>query len=133
MVKSRVFSVLVELLQNIRKHGADDTANGHVKPGIVLIGKKENAVIISTGNLLLNHEVEPLAQKLNHLKKLNTNEIKKLALNILTTSELSSKSGGGLGLVKIARQSEAMNFEIKKINEKVSFFAVEIIVSYNVF
>ena len=131
MVKSRVFSVLVELLQNIRKHGAD--ANGQIKPGIVLIGKKDNSVIISTGNLLLNSEVEYLTQTINKLKGLSISEIRKLAVNILTTTGLSSKSGGGLGLIKIARISEGMNFEIKKIDDKFSFFAFEVIVSYNVF
>jgi len=133
MVRSRIFSILVELLQNIRKHGADDAANGQTKPGIVLIGKKENAVIISTGNLLLNSEVEPLSKRIDHLRGLTKNEIRKLAMNVLMTTELSSKSGGNLGLIKIARKSDGMNFTMKKINEQLSFFSLEIVVPYHAF
>lgn len=129
VIKNRIFSIIVECLQNICKHGADDASRSEIKPGIILISKEGHTVYISTGNLMLNEEVDLLKQKIDHLKSLNTEEIKALSKKTMLTATLSAKSGAGLGLITIAKKSKKINYEIKKINEHISFFSLEASIS----
>lgn len=129
VVKNRVFSIIVECLQNICKHGADDLSRSEIKPGIILITKEGQTVYISTGNLMLNEEVDMLKQKIDHLKSLNPEEIKALSKKTMLTATLSAKSGAGLGLITIAKKSKKIDYEIKKINEQISFFSLEASIS----
>ncbi len=128
-IKSRIFSIIVECTQNICKHGADDSERSEIRPGIILIGKEDKTAVISTGNLMHNEEVEVLKQKIDALKKLTKEEIKTHAQNVMRTGTLSAKSGAGLGLITILRKSEKLNYEIKKINDKLSFFSLQVYVS----
>ncbi|HEY0030723.1 MAG TPA: SiaB family protein kinase [Bacteroidia bacterium] len=129
VIKNRIFAVIVECLQNICKHGADDLKRSEIRPGIILIGKQGHTALISTGNLLLNSEVDALKQKIDHLKSLQPDDVKKLAKEILLTGTLSSKSGAGLGLITIIRKSQKVEYSITKIDEELSFFAIEVSVS----
>lgn len=129
VIKNRIFSIIVECTQNICKHGADDAARSEVKPGIILIGKEGKTAVISTGNLMYNSEVDSLREKIENLKKLSPEEMKVHAKNVMVTGTLSAKSGAGLGLITIIRKSEKLNYEIKKINDELSFFSLQVHVS----
>ena len=132
VLKNRIFSIIVECTQNICKHGADDTIHSEIKPGIILIGKDGKTPVISTGNLIYNSEVDLLIQKIENLKKLNKEEMKAHAQNVMLTGTLSAKSGAGLGLITILRKSEKLEYEIKKISEELSFFSLQVHVSTSV-
>ena len=43
LVRARVFSVMVECMQNIRKYGAINSNGSELKPGIVLVCRNENS------------------------------------------------------------------------------------------
>lgn len=129
IIKNRIFSIVVECTQNICKHAADDSARSEIKPGIILIGKESKTAVISTGNLMYNSEVDRLKQKIEDLKKLNKEEIKAHAKHVMLTGSLSAKSGAGLGLITILRKSEKLDYEIKKLNEELSFFSLQVHVS----
>ena len=129
VIKNRIFSIIVECLQNICKHGADDVSRSEIKPGIILISKEMRTVFISTGNLMLNREVEMLKKKIDHLKGLSQEEIKALSKKTMLTATLSAKSGAGLGLITIARKSNKIDYQIKKLNEQLSFFSLEVSIS----
>jgi hypothetical protein len=129
VVKNRIFSIIVECTQNICKHGADDIKNSEIKPGIILIGKEGKTPVISTGNLMHTSEVDLLKQNIEGLKKLSKEEMKAHAKNVMVTGTLSAKSGAGLGLITIMRKSEKLEYEIRKINDELSFFALQVHVS----
>ena len=73
-IRNRLFSIIVEATQNICKHGADDVEHSEVKPGVISIGKTGKIAIISTGNLMLNAEVDSLKQKIEWINKQNDKE-----------------------------------------------------------
>lgn len=128
VVRSRIFGILVECLQNMCKHGMQGKRPEELKPGIILISKKENGFILATGNLVANSEVEALRERLNKLKALSGEEQKSLHKEILKKTELSEKSGGGLGLIYIARKSDNIDFDFKKVDDNVSFFGLEVLI-----
>jgi hypothetical protein len=132
VVKTRIFSIIVECLQNICKHGADDLVHSEIKPGILLISKHNKTAVISVGNLIPNADVNTLTQKIDDLKKMSKDELKAHAKNVLQTGRLSAKSGAGLGLITIIRKSEGIEYEIKKFSDEISFFSLQVSVSTEV-
>ena len=46
---------------------------------------------------------------------------------MLSNGEMSDKGGGGLGFIDIAKKSgEKLNYHIRKIDEKYSFFTLTV-------
>jgi hypothetical protein len=131
VVRARVFSVLVECMQNIRKYGAPNDGSGELKPGIVIVCTDKDGYMIKTGNFVDAHDVEPLKNRLDTLQKLNKDELKELHKKVLAETKLSEKSGAGLGLISIARKSDGMSYCFRTLNNDTSFYALDVHVSNN--
>ena len=129
LVRSRVFSILVECMQNIRKYGAVTPQNRDLKPGIVIICIKNGSYLIKTGNFVYNNEVPALQEKLDKIKAYSKEELKAIHKKVLSETQLSEKSGAGLGLISIARKGDAFNYQFKKIDDGLTFYSLDIDVS----
>lgn len=117
VVRARVFSILVECMQNIRKYGAPTDTDNDLKPGIVIVCCKNGNYILKTGNFVSNSEVEPLRQKLDTIKSLNKEELKELHKKVLAETKLSEKSGAGLGLISIGRKSDEFSYQFQPLDD----------------
>ena len=122
-IKRKVFNVMVECLQNICKH-ADTMKREEERRAIFMIGKEDDAYEITSGNYILNANIEGLKSKLDQINNLDKEGLKVLYKDLIKTSELSEKGGAGLGFVDIARKSgQKLEFDFEKINEENSFFS----------
>lgn len=130
VVRARVFSVLVECMQNIRKYGAP-SGSSDLKPGIVIVCIEKNGYLLKTGNFILDSEIPGLQKRLDEVQKLNKDELKDLHKKVLAETKLSEKSGAGLGLISIARKSDGMGYKFKPLNDGTSFYALDVYVSNN--
>ncbi len=130
LVRARVFSVMVECMQNIRKYGSVNEDGSELKPGIVLVCKNPEGFAIKTGNLILNGEVESLKKRLEKIQLMSKDELKTTHKNVLSKTELSDKSGAGLGLISIARKCDKLNFNFKHLNDRVTFYSLDIHVNF---
>lgn len=128
VVRARVFSVLVECMQNIRKYGAPASISD-LKPGIVIVCFDKNGYLLKTGNFIENNEIPELKQRLDDVIKMNKDELKDLHKKVLGETKLSDKSGAGLGLISIGRKSDGMGYVFKPIDDKVSFYALDVYIS----
>lgn len=128
IVRSRVFSILVECMQNIRKYGAVTAESTDLKPGIVLVIIKNGNYVLKTGNFINNSDVAALKEKLDKVKALNKEELKSVHKKVLGETELTEVSGAGLGLISIARKSDDFAYQFKKINDSISFYSLDIAV-----
>lgn len=131
VVRARVFSVLVECMQNIRKYGAPNDGIGDLKPGIVIVCLDKDGYLLKTGNFIDNSEVEALRGRLDQIQKLNKEELKDLHKKVLGETKLSEKSGAGLGLISIARKSDGLGYVFKTLSDTTSFFALDVQISNN--
>lgn len=131
VVRARVFSVLVECMQNIRKYGAPNDGSGELKPGIVIVCVDKDGYILKTGNFVDPQDVEPLKERLNTIQKLNKEELKELHKKVLAETRLSDKSGAGLGLISIARKSDGMGYTFRAMEDGTSFYALDVRVANN--
>lgn len=122
-IKRKVFNVMVECLQNICKH-ADTMKNEDERKAIFMIGKENDSYMITSGNYIVNENIEGLKEKLNQINSLDKDGLKVLYKDLITKGELSEKGGAGLGFVDIARKSgKKLEYDFEKINDNCSFFS----------
>lgn len=109
----KVAHILIELLQNISKHGQPDEKDR--KEGIFIIGKGQDYMYIQCGNEVTEDEKKVLEQNLNYLTSLTTQEIAELHKNAIRASiKFENKYKSGLGLIEIikaAKKGVLYNFE----------------------
>ena len=128
VVRGRVFSVLVECMQNIRKY-ASPSSSSDLKPGIVIVCIDKDGYLLKTGNFVENNNIPDLKQRLDKVISLSKDELKDLHKKVLGETKLSEKSGAGLGLISIGRKSDGMGYLFKKIDDRTSFYALDVHIS----
>jgi hypothetical protein len=128
VVRARVFSVLVECMQNIRKYGSP-ASSSDLKPGIVIVCMDGDGYLLKTGNFIENKDIANLKERLDTVIKLSKDELKDLHKKVLGETKLSEKSGAGLGLISIGRKSDGMGYVFKQIDDKTSFYALDVHIS----
>jgi anti-sigma regulatory factor (Ser/Thr protein kinase) len=125
-LKKRVFSVLIECLQNIVNHGHDD---GDGKPGIVLILREKDAVVVRTGNLILNSEVGDFEERVREVNDLTGSDMRAAYNERLSVAEFSDRGGAGLGLLDMCKKSgRPIHHAVHHVNDEMSFLSISITV-----
>jgi len=114
-VVKRMFSILVEGLQNIRIHGERDMDGNQVSFLIVL--QNDDHYKVSFGNLVKASKIDALISRVEVLNKMSPEETKTLYMDTLSNGILSSKGGAGLGFITISLKSKN---DITCIKEQVS-------------
>lgn len=133
-LRKKVYNVLVESLQNMYHHGGaapDDFSDIPAgKYGILTINKVNKGYRIITGNFIQSSNVKELEEKIKRINRSNHDEITELYKFILNHQRISSKGGGGLGLIDIARKTgNRIEYVFKEYDNKNSFFYLNILVS----
>ncbi|MCH2235004.1 MAG: SiaB family protein kinase [Crocinitomicaceae bacterium] len=114
-VVKRMFSVLVEGLQNIRIHGEKDDNGQQVSFLIVL--RDEESYKITFGNLVKTENIQGILDRIDRLNGMETPEVKELYMETLSNGIMSNKGGAGLGFITMSLKSKN---RIDYINEDVS-------------
>lgn len=135
--RKKVYNVLVESLQNLYHHvekvpeGFEDQSSE--KFGILAVSKINEGYKIITGNFIRSADVKDLEEKIKRINRSSHEEITELYKFILNHQRISSKGGGGLGLVDIARKTgNKLEYIFKEYDEKNSFFYLNILVNKNI-
>ena len=131
-LQSKVFGVVVECLQNIYKHGADQPENSGLTPGIFLIGKKGDDYFIHIGNMVKNSEVETLKQKIDTLNSMDEPALRQMQQDILKTTALSAEGNAGIGMIYTKRKSKGdLIYRFNPIDDRLTFFALNLVIPIN--
>lgn len=128
-----VFSIFIEQTQNIKNYTTLKENSAYydkiIDSGIVAIGKNDLGYFVYSGNIIENNDRDPLIEKLNLLKILNKDELKKLYKETLKKEITPDCKSAGIGLIDIARKSSLpIEYEIKNLDEKYSFYTLKVIV-----
>ncbi|HIA05292.1 MAG TPA: hypothetical protein EYN71_01010 [Flavobacteriales bacterium] len=125
-LQKKTFNVLVEVLQNISKHGGIN--NKGKKMGMFIIGESGDGFVVSAGNLIKNDEVASLREQLSNLAGQDAGGLSQLYKKYLREGH-RSEAGAGLGLIDIYRDSESrVEFDFSPVNETQSFYSIAITV-----
>jgi hypothetical protein len=130
-LRKKVYNVLVESLQNLYHHAdkmPDDFGeNPAERFAVVMVKKEGDGYKITTGNFVRTENIEKLEEKIKRIKRSTNEEIKELYKFILNHQRISSKGGGGLGLVDIARKTgNNLDYTIVEYNNNYCFFYLDI-------
>ena len=104
-VKKKVYFIMVECLQNITRHQAEDHIENDATAGIFMIKKVNDDYYITSGNPIKKENIDSLKTRLEEINNLSSDELKALRHQILESGIFSDKGGAGLGLIEIARKS----------------------------
>ncbi len=133
-VKKKVYNVLVESLQNLFHH-IDDLPvkikdEFDARFGVLVISKEPDFYRISTGNFIRENKVQQLKEKIDKINTLSREELKDMYKFVLNHQKLSSKGGGGLGLIDIAKKTgNKMKYSFNQYNNEFYFFNLNVFVS----
>ena len=125
ILKKRMFNIIVELVQNIYKHGEPSEANQQKIPGILIIANADNEYQILSGNIITNAAMNELKSKLDLVNASSEEEIEKLFSQKISDRDSIDPKGAGLGLIDLRMKSgNTFAYEFEQINEHQSFFSI---------
>ena len=124
-VVKRIFSILVECLQNIRLHGERDSDGEQTS--FFIITQSEQKYCIYLGNLVFNINIDKIKERIEQVNALNEEEVKQLYLSVLTNGIISSRGGAGLGYITMAIKSKnKIEGFFKSIDEIISHYDLKV-------
>jgi hypothetical protein len=118
--RKRLFMFVLESLQNVSRHSDQ---NQHADMSLVVYSKTGNGYTVTTGNVLPSASINTLKNKLDEINNLQTNEIRNVYRQMLSTAEFSNKGGAGLGLIEMAKRTgNKLDYDFVPLNEEFSYF-----------
>lgn len=126
-IRKRVFSILVEILENVSKYSPGREAEEKYGMPIAMIRMEARDYLLTTGNLILNSEVENLREKLEDINKYDKVGLKELFRKSLSGQTITSNSTGNMGLIDMARKSGSkLVYEFEKISDLYSYYKLTV-------
>jgi hypothetical protein len=125
--KRRVFSILVEILENVAKYTPGREAEEKFGMPITMIRFEKKIYTLTTGNLILNENVTHLKEKLDTINKCDKTGLKELFKKSLVLQNEDNDSTGNLGLIDMARKSGSkLVYQFDRINNKYSYYTLKV-------
>ena len=125
-LKKRVFSIMVECLQNITRHQYVDENEEEIpadKSSLFVICDKDRTYQMTSGNVVSNENIPHLQELLNKVNSLDKETLKDYYKEVLEEGSISNTGGAGLGLIEMARKSgNKLYYTFEKIDEESSYF-----------
>lgn len=129
-IRRRVFSVLVELLENVAKYSPGKKAEMQFGMPVTMIRMTEKTYILTTGNLISNSRIDQLKEKIDMINKYDKLGLKELFATSLSEQTIQSDSTGNMGLIDMARKSDRiLDYQFEKINDLYSYYIVTVNIS----
>jgi hypothetical protein len=122
----RVYSVMVETLQNMARHSDELADKYNIGRGLFMIGKKEDSYYVITSNKVSNAKVKSLEKAILEVNSATREELKDMYKKQMTDGKISDKGGAGLGLIEIAKRTRnKLVYEFLPLDENSQFFILK--------
>lgn len=134
-VRKRLFSIIVECLDNIQKHNdpfIPTNRKEYATPPSFSFDFNNNFYFISTKNVILHTNIVLLQSKLDLISGLDKEGLSRLYEEVITSGKLSHKGGAGLGFIDIAKKSgNNIEYSFENINNHYSYFYFKVKIPKN--
>jgi len=126
----RVYTILVECLENIAKHsGEKSVADRRLKPSISA-WKKDEKIIIKAGNPIHKSKKEQLADRLSRVNQMDDEALTSMYEKIINKEMKTEKNGAGLGFIIMKLKSgNPIDCSFSRIDNEFSYFEIQITVN----
>lgn len=124
-ISNNIFTIFIELSQNMMnysksKHEHSDELKSE---GLIVVGKQDDKhYFIHSQNIIDKEDKDKIEPKLLDILSLSKDEIKKKYRELRRSGRDSHSKGGGIGLYEIAKRSDKIQYEFKKINNNKYYF-----------
>jgi hypothetical protein len=126
-LRRKVFSILVETLDNVAKYSPGRDPEEKYGMPVAMIRLVGNLYTITTGNLVLNSQVNPLKEKIDTINQYDKAGLKELFIKALTDQTIGSDSTGNMGLIDMARKSgNKLIYQFDKVNDQYSYYMLTV-------
>lgn len=124
-VVKRMFSILVEGLQNIRIHGERDEDKNQIS--FLLVLQTEDDYKVTFGNLIKSENTHKIIERIDTLNEMEPEEVKELYMEVLSNGIMSNKGGAGLGFITMALKAKSkIGYQSEQVSDELTFFSVNI-------
>jgi len=128
--RRKIFSSFVEMAQNITHYSVDaltpaELRDNQVRQGSVCIGIEDDRYYLLCANPVAADSVEALRAKLEPLRTMTLDDIKRAYRETLRTDQPDGSKGAGLGFLTVARDASApleFEFEPSAGSDTVMFY-----------
>jgi len=121
----RMFSILVEGLQNIRIHGGRDEDGNQVS--FLIIMQTDDYYKVTLANLVVKQNIDNIIKRIEELNELELPEVKEMYMEVLSNGIMSNKGGAGLGFITMALKSKnKLVYNAEEVSDNLSFLSLEI-------
>lgn len=118
--RKRLFMFVLESLQNVSRHSDH---NQYSEMSLVVYSKTDAGYTVTTGNVIESDKIDGLKARLDEINNLDSEEIRSVYRQMLSTAEFSSKGGAGLGLIEMAKKTgNKLDYDFINIDDKFSYF-----------
>ncbi len=125
-IKSKIFNVMVECLQNITCHSEK---NKYARSSMFTISRCSAGYVIYSGSALDRPKAAELGEKLTRINEMTVAELREFYLHWLQTGEIEEQQGAGLGLIDIARKTgNTLEFDFEEIDSDYIYFSLKTMV-----
>ncbi len=128
----RVYSILVECLENIAKHTPKNIVVDHVKLPYISAGEWDDSISIYAGNPIQKEKTDLLVNRLEKVNNMGQEELVTLYEKILNreTRLTDNGAGAGLGFILMKLKSgKKIDYSFTRIDNDFSFFEIQISVN----
>ncbi len=132
ILKRQMYNVMIEMFQNIIKHGANYQVSTEGKPGLFYIAESETEFILTSGNYIDNNIVRSLRGRINYVNQLDEDTMEDFYSKRLFDFDINTNNGAGLGFIDLRLKSgNKLEFDFQKINTEYSFYTLKVKISKN--
>ncbi len=125
MVIKRMFSILIEGLQNIRIHGELDDHKRQM--GYLLIGSSNDTYCLCLANIIPVEDEERIMSFIDKINRYSEEELKSTYLSVLSRDFLSIKGGAGLGFITTRMKSgRPLGAHFFELSDEKRLFVLEV-------
>ena len=126
-LRRRIFSVLVEILENVAKYSPGKEPEEKFGMPVAMIRLEDDVYTLTTGNLILNENVEELKGKLDNINEFDKVGLKELFRKSLSGQTIKSNTTGNMGLIDMARKSGSkLDYQFEQLNELYSYYVLTV-------
>ncbi len=131
VLKNKLTDITSEMLQNIVKHGESVNEERNGNPGIFYISQLKDSYLITTGNYILNSEIDKICNFVSSLNDSSQKEIEKTYQKLLKEN-INNGNDQKLGFLEIRRHTGyPVHFSVKETDDKYSFISFRVKLKLN--
>lgn len=125
-----VFAIYIELTQNIRHYTqARAWSDQDAGATVVICRDADGHYIVCAGNLIAPEDAPALAERIDHLGRLDKAGLKALYKEQLRKPRPDASSGAGLGLIDVARKASVpLQATFDPVSDDRAFFSLRAVI-----